>query len=567
MARPNRNNKDIENIKVTATVPLPAYRTAIYARLSIEDNGCGSDSIENQIELLRKYVCNNEELTLVSTFYDNGMTGTNFDRPGFAAMLDEVKSGKINCIVVKDLSRFGRNYMEVGNYLEKIFPYLGVRFISVNDNYDSNSVTSNEALALSLKNVYHHLYAKDISRKICTTFDAKKKQGLFLGRFAPYGYKKSEHDRYRLEIDSETADIIRDIFRMRLGGMGVTAIARYLNDKGIPPYYKMLFEKGLVKGTNGEANALWSGGSVRGILENPVYCGHIVERKSDQAYYKGVKRQIPKSEWVYIENTHEPIIAQADFDEVQCLIEQSKQTVSKHLEQTSHRERTENILRGMLVCGYCKKKMARDGGYYDADGKLIRHRFSCTNKYRKGNHCRSASKVEAELLSSLFSIIQTQLQVLADTKALLDDYLKSAAYNKSKNGDLREMQNIAAQISQAKSKIQELYHDYKKGLVSENTYLFAQSEFEGEQRILEAKFNELQDREQAAKTVAEPALEWITEMLTFQKEPALSRKMCEALVDYVEVYDKQLAIHYTFEAEYEQIATFLSEYAKAGDTA
>lgn len=567
MARPNRNNKDMENHVVTVTMPLPAYRTAIYARLSIEDNGCGSDSIENQIEMLRRYVHNNEELTLVSTFYDNGMTGTNFDRPGFAAMLDELKSGKINCIVVKDISRFGRNYMEVGNYLEKILPYLGVRFISVNDNFDSNSVTSNEELVLSLKNVYYHLYAKDISRKICTTFDAKKKQGLFLGRFAPYGYKKSEQDHHRLEIDNEKADIIRDIFRMRLDGMGVTAIARYLNDKGIPSYYRMLFEKGLVKGTNGEANALWSGGSVQGILENPVYCGHIVERKSDQAYYKGVKCQIPKSEWIYIRNTHKPIIDQADFDKVQRLIEQSRQTVSKHLEQTSQRERTENILRGMLVCGYCKKKMTRDSGYYDADGKLIRHRFYCSNKYRKDDHCRAASKVETDLLSSLFSIMQTQLQVLANTKALLDVYLKSTAYNKSKNMDLCEIQNIAAQISKAKSKIQELYHDYKKGLVSENTYQFAQSEFESEQCMLEAKLKELQDREQTVKTVAESASEWMMEMLSFQNESALSRKMCKALIDYVEVCDKQLVIHYTFEDEYKQIAAFLSEYAKVGDTA
>ncbi|MEG0228613.1 MAG: recombinase family protein, partial [Lachnospiraceae bacterium] len=206
MARPNRNNQDMQKITVAKANAQPVYRTAIYARLSTLDNGCGSDSIENQVELLKRYVGDNHDLTLISTFLDNGMTGTNFDRPGFIAMMDALKSGKINCIVVKDLSRFGRNYMEAGNYLEKIFPYLGVRFISVNDNYDSISVTANEALALSLKNVYHHIYAKDISQKICTLFDAKKKQGLFLGRFAPYGYKKSENNRYRLEIDKETVD-------------------------------------------------------------------------------------------------------------------------------------------------------------------------------------------------------------------------------------------------------------------------------------------------------------------------------------------------------------------------
>lgn len=550
---------------VTAATPPLTYYAAIYARLSIEDNGCGSDSIENQLEMLRKYVRGNKELTLVSTFYDNGMTGTNFDRPGFIAMLDEVKNGKINCIVVKDLSRFGRNYMETGNYLEKIFPYLGVRFISVNDNYDSNSVTANEALAFSLKNVYHHLYAKDISRKICTVFDAKKKQGMFLGKFAPYGYKKSENNRHQLEIDSETADIIREIFKMRLSNMGVEAIARCLNDRGIPSYNKMLFEKGHLKGTNGEATALWSAGSVLGILVNPVYCGHMVERKSEQAYYKGVQRKIPKSEWRYIENTHEPIIDQADFDKVQQLIEESKLEVSNHREQTRHRERTENILCGMLVCGYCKKKMARDGGYYDANGKLIRHRFNCNSKYRKNNNCRASSKAETELLSSLFSIIQMQLQVLMDTKSLLDEYLNSVEYNKRKNEDLCEIQNMERQVSQSKFKIQELYQDYKKGLLTESMYVFAQNEFESEQRMLVTKLKELTDKKQTAKAVAEPASDWIMKMLAFQNEPVLSRKMCEAFIDYVEVYDTQLIIHYTFESEYEKIISFLAEYAKAGD--
>lgn len=564
MARPNRNNQDMQKITVAKVNAQPAYRTAIYARLSIEDNGCGSDSIENQVELLKRYVGDNHDLTLISTFLDNGMTGTNFDRPGFIAMMAAVKSGKINCIVVKDLSRFGRNYMEAGNYLEKIFPYLGVRFISVNDNYDSISVTANEALALSLKNVYHHIYAKDISRKICTLFDAKKKQGLFLGRFAPYGYKKSENNRYQLEIDSETVDVVRDVFKMRLDGMGVTAIARVLNDREISSYHKLLFERGCLKGTNGEARARWSGGSVRGILENPIYCGCMVERKSDQAYYKGVQCEIPKAEWVYIENTHEAIIGKADFEKVGHLIEESKRSVSKHLEETSDRKRTENILCGMLVCGYCKRKMARDGGYYDSNGNLLRHRFNCSAKYRKDENCRSASKVETELLSTLFCIIKTQLQVLADLNELLKDYLVSAKYDKQRNGLQHELRDTKSQIALVKSSVKELYNDYKKGLLAESTYVFAQSEFERELHKLEQRRGELQNKEKNTKVIAEPDTDRIGKLLTFQNEPALSRKMCEVLIEKVEVYGSHLVVHYTFNSEYEQIVSFLSEYAEVG---
>lgn len=317
LARPNRNNRDLMDMKSLGTTSLSTYQTAIYARLSIEDNGCGSDSIESQIELLKKYIKEKQDLTLKLVFYDNGMTGTNFDRPGFMSMVEEMKKGNINCIAVKDLSRFGRNYVEAGYYLERIFPFLGVRFISVNDNYDSISVTSNEELALSLKNVCHHIYAKDISRKICTVFDAKKKQGLFLGRFAPYGYKKCENNKYKLEIEEETAVVVQNIFKLRLNGMSAFGIARFLNSQGIPSQSKRLFENGMIKGTKGEATSNWSSGSVLGILKNPVYCGCIVERKSDSAYYKGgQKAEIPRPEWRYIEHTHEAIIDKKTFDQV-----------------------------------------------------------------------------------------------------------------------------------------------------------------------------------------------------------------------------------------------------------
>lgn len=561
MARPNRNNSNNGEKIITDIILPPVYNTAIYARLSVEDNGCDSDSIENQIGLLKKYVADNQELTLISTFYDNGMTGTNFDRPGFIAMLDEVKKGRINCIAVKDLSRFGRNYMETGNYLEKIFPYLGVRFISINDNYDSISVTANEALALSLKNVYHHIYSKDISRKICTIFETKKKQGLFLGRFAPYGYRKSQSNRYKLEIEEETAGVVRDIFKMHLDGMGVTAIARILNDKGVASYYKLLFERGLVKGTRGEAKSLWSGGSVKGILQNPIYCGCIVERKGDYAYYKGrQEREIPRSEWRYIENTHEGIIDKSTFEKVQQLIEDSKQAVVNQRKKTSYRERTENILRGLIICGYCKKHMVRDGGYYSNDGKLIRHRFNCSSKYCKSEHCKGASIVEAELTANLFHIVKAQIDLLADTKELMNDYLKFADYEKRKKGLLLKERNLELRLLQTKTKAKELYHDYKQGLLSEASYVFAQRKYETEQHVLDLELEEFKNKETTTKKIMEPDTDRISKILSFQIEKTLSREMCLALIESIEVYKGHIVINYTFKPEYEQVVSFLSGF-------
>jgi DNA invertase Pin-like site-specific DNA recombinase len=522
LARPNRNNRDIVESAAADADKGTACNTAVYARLSIEDNGYGSDSIENQIELLKRYINEREELKLSAVFYDNGMTGTNFCRPGFTAMLKEIKKGSVNCIVVKDLSRFGRNYMETGTYLEKIFPFLGVRFISVNDHYDSISVTSNEALAVSLKNVYHHIYAKDVSRKICTVFETKKKQGQFLGRFAPYGYKKSEKNRHRLEIEEETACVVRRIFQMRLKGTSAAAIARFLNDQGVASYHRLLFERGLIKGTRGEAKSVWSGGSVMGILRNPVYCGCMVERKSESAYYKGGHIiEIPRDEWNYIEDTQEAIIDQMTFEKVRQLIEDSR--LHRRQKQTQGRERTENVLKGLLVCGYCKNNMIRDSGYYGRDGKLIRHRFYCSGKYRKDESCKSFSKVEEDLLISVFYLIKAQSELLAGTFIIVNPAMPQQEDFQEENPEL--------QLLLINRKARELYSDYKRRRISETAYVTAQRELENRKQQLE---------QPVTPDVTVTDSDW---------RMRLSREHYQAFFHKIEVYNGWITVNYAFQDE------------------
>ncbi|MDW2798845.1 recombinase family protein [Clostridium boliviensis] len=533
LARPNRNNRDIMAAAAGGADQGPIYNAAVYARLSIEDNGHGNDSIENQIELLKRYINEQEELKLSAVFYDNGMTGTNFCRPAFTAMLEEIKKGNVNCIVVKDLSRFGRNYMEAGTYLEKIFPFLGVRFISVNDHYDSISVTSNEALAVSLKNVYHHIYAKDISRKICTVFEAKKKQGQFLGRFAPYGYKKSEKDIHRLEIEEETAGVVRRIFQMRLKGTSAAAIARFLNDQGAASYHRLLYERGLIKGTRGEAKSVWSGGSVMGILRNPVYCGCMVERKSESAYYKGGQMiEIPRDEWNYIEDTQEAIIDQITFKKVQQLIENSRLAAVGRQKQTNDRERTENVLKGLLVCGYCKNNMIRDSGYYGRDGKLIRHRFYCSGKYRKNESCKSASKVEEDLLISVFYLIKAQSELLAGT------FIRGN--HKMREREEFQEENPELQMFLINKKERELYCDYKRRHLSETAYVTAQRELESRKRQLERPV--IPD-----VTVTDSDLRG--KIRDDKGKLLLSREHYLAFFHKIEVYNGWITVNYAFQDE------------------
>lgn len=234
-------------------------------------------------------------------------------------MMDEVRAGNINCIAVKDLSRFGRNYIETGEYLERIFPFMGVRFIAVNDGLDNEDKDSNtDALIVSLKNLINDVYAKDISQKIASSYRIRQQNGEYIGGLPLYGYKKSEEDHHRLIIDEETAPLIRDIFKWKGEGLGDTAIARKLNDMGVPSPAKRLVDMGLIKKTNHCKLFIWRDRTIRLITTNPMYIGHMTQGRRRQALYENMPQKVlPQSEWVIVENTHEPIVDKAVFDMAQ----------------------------------------------------------------------------------------------------------------------------------------------------------------------------------------------------------------------------------------------------------
>lgn len=236
MARTKRKTNLVIPAAESPAQAQKQYRAAAYVRLSVEDSGKpGADTIEGQKSLLLRFIEDDPTLTLHGLFCDNGRTGTDFDRPQFEKMMEEVRKGHIDCIVVKDLSRFGRNYKETGNYLERIFPFLGVRFIAVNDGFDTLTAQRGaDGYLVPLKNLINEVYSKDISRKSGSALAAKQKNGDFIGAWAPYGYRKQPDNPHKLEPDEATAPVVRQIFRWRAGGVSVTQIARRLNDSGVP---------------------------------------------------------------------------------------------------------------------------------------------------------------------------------------------------------------------------------------------------------------------------------------------------------------------------------------------
>lgn len=328
MARVSRkaiNQKN--NVKKQET---KIYKTALYVRLSHEDNGnIGSDSIEVQKTLLMNYLAKHNNLQLYKIYSDNGMTGTNFERPAFKAMINAVKKGKVNCIIVKDLSRLGRNFVEAGHFIEQIFPFMDVRFISINDRYDSADIDNNAGLMVALKNLVNAAYSKDLSKKVCSQKKLQQQKGNFIGTYAPYGYQKDPRNSHKLIVDEETAPIVKDIFIWRAEGQSVKDITRKLNDGNIPSPMRYRYLKRKTKSKKYK-DVLWLKSSIYAMLTKQVYLGHVVQgiAKVISCGSKKIK-YIPKKDWVVVKNKHEPIITEELFNKAQMANERYNKCVEK----------------------------------------------------------------------------------------------------------------------------------------------------------------------------------------------------------------------------------------------
>lgn len=332
------------------------WNATLYLRLSRDDGDKEeSNSITGQRELLRDFIRNRPELREYAVRIDDGFTGSNFERPDFKKMMEDVKEGRTNCIIVKDLSRFGRNYLDAGEYIEKIFPFLGVRFIAVNDNYDSlGEKSASDDLVIPFKNLINEAYCRDISVKVRTQLEIKRKSGQYIGAFAVYGYMKDDTDKNRLVVDEYAADIVRDIFAWKLDGMSPQDIAIRLNQSGIlsPMEYKKSLGMKFATSFKANAQAAWSANSVLRILKNPVYIGVLTQGKETTPSYKVRKRIIkPEDEWAVIPDSHEPIVRREDFETVQKVL-----TLDT---RRSPDDSSVQLFSGMVFCGECGASMVR----------------------------------------------------------------------------------------------------------------------------------------------------------------------------------------------------------------
>jgi site-specific DNA recombinase len=556
MARTSRKTIDT----LVQTTHEQIWSTCIYGRLSFEDERKKeSDSIGNQIAMLERYIAERPYLKLTSVFKDINQTGTNFERPGFNEMMEAIKIGKINCIVVKDLSRFGRNYIETGNYLEKILPFFNVRFISVNDGYDSqNPNNQDEGYVVPLKNLIHDVYARDISQKIKSGLAVKRNKGEFTGCVAAYGYLKA--DGGGLVIDEETAPVVRNIFKWASDGMGDMRIAKQLNELGIPSPGQYRYTKGILKSVRYADVCYWYKSAVRRILSNPVYLGHMVQGKTKSDLWgNGSCVNIPQEQWVEIKNTHEALVDEETF----LTVRQIKQ--ERESDEVKERSpQTENILKGCVFCGDCKRSMKRRKTP-KSNGNEI-YFFTCaTYEDISQKDCIKKRMDEPELLSILYTTIRKQIDLAVDMERLVSKLNAKESFSQHQNGLDAEITDAEKKLSRLSMLRSSLYEDYQDKILDESEYLFAKSKYEKEVGVLRSRLDELSIQKHRLDRMLPPKNPWLEALKKFKKNKTITGEMISELIERVEIYSNNTVnICFRYRDEFECLLRFIEADGEAG---
>ncbi|RKJ04520.1 recombinase [bacterium D16-54] len=534
--------------------PERVYHAAVYARLSVEDNNRAGDreSIAMQKYMLEKYVEVQEDMRLDGVFCDNGETGTNFERPQFERLMEEVKRRRIDCIVVKDLSRFGRNYVETGYYLEKIFPYLGVRFVAVNDGYDTKKGGSGSELVVSLKNLVNDLYAKDISQKITASLEIKQKKGEFIGAFPPYGYLKSPKDKHKLIPDPETAAVVREIFRQRADGTGINRIARYLNERKIPSPSMYHYLKGRKKKKPEGAGAIWQGQMIKLMTKNPMYAGHMAQGKTKRSLSLGMPQTImDKEDWQVVYHTHEALISQGLFDKVQSVSEQRHEECRRRMGKYPL---TENVFKGLVVCADCGMKMVR---YKDVSrAGTARYTFICRvyAENLSGQGCTRKCIGEPELKEAVFHGLRIETEAALKLEDLLKRTQQKSGFRKKQEALAERVRLLKQDMGRNAAYRAALFESFSDHTLTEQEYVSLKQEYDRKAAAFRKELGELEQEEQVYSKTMSPQNQWIRALKKCRTEETVTREMAVELIDHIKVTGyNEIEIVWNFKDEFTRI--------------
>jgi len=530
------------------------YRATIYIRLSDADDNPGeSDSVINQEKLIREWLKKHPEIVVVSTRIDDGWTGLLFERPAFKEMMSDIENGIVNCCITKDLSRLGREHVEMGRYLRRIFPAYGVRFIAINDNIDTLNDSADD-LTINLKNIINEAYSRDVSIKTRSALNVKRANGDYVGACCAYGYRKSPDDRHKLEPDEYAATIIREIFRMKLDGMAAARIADVLNGRGVLSPYQYKKDRGLPhpkKGFADREGAKWSAQTIIRILQNEIYAGTLIQGKQATPNYKlKTVRDKPEDEWHRCENAHESIISKNDFDLVQRLMQLDT--------RTSPDDNKVYVFSGLLICGCCGNRMIRKSA--PGNGKRYYNYWCPTTK--KGGCSGSVMMKEDDLLDCVLEIVKSYIANVASLDAII------ANTNAEKIGrDLAE--SIAGQLSENErrlERIQEfkarLYENMIGGNLSKEAYKSLKAKYTDDANVLVAANERLKREIDDARSCKHERLAWMEHFKELSRLDTIDRKVVATLIKCIRIIGKrEIEIEFNYKAEYESALALIKKEA------
>lgn len=542
MARKSRKTV-IEQQPVIEVPAAQLFPTAIYARLSVENSGKSEkiDVIQNQIDICKEYVKSCPYLSLVDVYIDNGRTGTVFDRPEFNRLMNDIRTGRIKCLVVRDLSRFGRDYIEAGTYLERIFPQIGLRFIAIKEHYDSfDTDGSSESLIIPLQNMINALYSKDISRKVSTALRSQMEQGTFRKRNLPYGYRWNE-EHTNMVIDEETAPIVKQIFQWKIEGVTVATILNRLDEMGAPNTEQRKREVGTRTG-DGCPFKGWAQSTLYGILTNPHYVGDTVLARSEKAVFKGVKHHKvkDKDQWIVFPNTHDAIISREDFQKVQDIIAEASEYRKKHMQMTAEKRASLiNLFDGKIFCADCEKRMFYHRKKMDKTKTERWYAFyECsTAASRRYEHCTTHYLRQEKLEANVLAAIQLQVKAALDYDKLLAK-LRGSSGEKSIRDQLNSLINsLDLKLGGVAKKRTRLYEDFADGILDEEEYAFAKKSYDEQYADLTRRLDEAIQRRNNFNEAMSEDNKWITLMKSVSTATQLTQELVDESIELVKVHE------------------------------
>lgn len=520
------------------------YHAAIYLRLSQEDGDISvsdkneSNSISTQRDLIQAFLRKQADILYEAEFCDDGYTGTNFDRPGFTDMMKAVREKRVDCIIVKDLSRFGRDYIESGKYIQKIFPMLGVRFIAINDGYDSAD-TENQSndFVLPFKNLINDSYCRDISIKSRSNLEVKRRNGEFVGNFAVFGYMRSPDDKHKLIVDEEAAVVVRNIFNWKQEGWNAQQIANHLNKLRFPSpmEYKKKCGHNYRTSFKTKTVAQWSAVAVLRILKNPVYTGVLEQGKTTTPNYK-VKTRIVKDEskWARVENAHEAIITPAQFELVQTVLGLD----------TCRAEGQDEIypFSGMIYCADCQSPMIHRTA--TAGGKKYQY-YMCSGNKRDKDSC-TTHNIKCELVEKVvLATVQAHISMAID----IDNAMKRV---EALDWEKREICKIDAQISAMELDVEkfnnikmELYEDLKSDLITKEEYHSFKNDYDIRIQSIRQQIAGLVSQRNAVEGGLTSVQGWFAQFRKYENIEKLTRLTIVSLIERVEINENK-DIHVKF---------------------